>query len=108
MQAHFGDLACLSPAERRDELVAEREWLEKLPPQEQAEGIRGMARDVLSLGTQLQRVPGEHREQIAPRVLAVAEAYQTVFTRLRGERRERFAPVLHALNNLQQHLMQIR
>jgi hypothetical protein len=41
-------------------------------------------------------------------VLAVAEAYRTVFTRLRGERRERFAPVLHALNDLQQHLAQIR
>jgi hypothetical protein len=108
MQTHFGDLACLSPVEQRDELVAERELLEKLPPEKQAEGIRGMARDVLSLGTLLQRVPGEHRGRLAPRVLAVAEGYRTVFTRLRGERRERFAPVLHALNDLQQHLAQIR
>ena len=108
MRAHFGDLADLSPAERREELVAERESLERLPPGEQAEGIRGVARDVRSLGTLLQTVPGEHRGRLAPRVHAVAESYRAVFTRLRGERRERFAPVLHALADLQQHLAQIR
>ena len=108
MRAHFGDLADLSPAERREELVAERESLERLPPGEQAEGIRGVARDVRSLGTLLQTVPGEHRGRLAPRVHAVAETYRAVFTRLRGERRERFAPVLRALADLQQHLAQIR
>jgi len=108
MLRHLTDLSDLPPRERREEIHAELERLEGLPPDEQPAGLAQMARDVLSLATLLRSAPGEHREGLAADVLGVAWDYGVVLSHLPRSRREHFQPVAEALAELRSRLAAIR
>jgi hypothetical protein len=108
MHSHFGDLAGLSPGERREELASDLEAMLELPGDQREQRLERISTDILSLASLLQSVPGEHRAQIGPRVHAVAGDYWSVLSRLPEERRSLCAPLFAALEGLRQRLDQIR
>jgi hypothetical protein len=108
MRGHFSDLSRLPPVERRDEIRDAFKDLEALAPVERNRALARAAQDVRSLGTLLERVPGEHRGIIGPRILGVARDYATVLGRLPVEKRGLYGPVWGALHELETQLSQIR
>jgi len=108
MLSHFSELAALSPAERREEIQAELESLGRLGPDEQPTGIARLAGDILSLGSLLRTVPGEHRAAIGPQVVGVAADYWAVLSRAPGGQRSAFRQIVGALGQLARDLEQIR
>lgn len=107
-RAHFDDLSGLPPDERRDELAADLERIERLPPADREAALRRTADDVLSMAEHLRRTPGEHRGPVWEGVSGIANDYATVLDRMPGSRRERYAPIAAALGQLRIRLSGIR
>jgi hypothetical protein len=101
MRAHFQVLSYLSPAERQEEIAAHLDRLAALDEKRRPAGIAQLRAEILSLGSLLQGVPGEHRGRIGAQVRGVAQDYARVLERQKGKRRALFQPLSSALEELQ-------
>jgi hypothetical protein len=101
---HFGDLSRLSSEEVQEEVLADVEAIEQLPPEQRGAAVQQMVRDVLSLATVYGDTPGEHRGPVAPLVLGIARDYASALSGLPDDRRRRFTPVMNALSALADQL----
>jgi hypothetical protein len=102
MHEHLSELASLTGSDRREEIADELRRLESLSGDERQLAVRRIARDILSLGTLLKRVPGEHRGPVMGQVLPVARDYLHV---VRGRA---FPELREALAELEGELRAVR
>lgn len=107
MRDHFTDLVKMTSKERQEEIRADISAIESLPEDQREAGVRWMAGNVAGLASLLKSVPGEHRQQVAPKVAAVAQDYWNVMERLPKSSRARFDPVCQALVQLQKDYAEI-
>lgn len=105
---HFSDLSDLSSAERQEELAADLEAIDRLPPKQRDRAVQDVAADIVSMARLLKETPGEHRGPVAASVHSIGRDYWSVLSRLPPERRTRAAPLFHAVRELQWQLGQIK
>ena len=108
IQSHFFELARLPEAERREEVRADLEAIEKLPEDRRPGALERTAQDVLSMESYLHNDSSERRGPVWDYVYAVSLDYWTVLHRMPAARREAFAPVIGALVELRRRVERIR
>ncbi len=98
MHAHYHELTRLGAADRREELAADLDSADALPPEERAAAIGRVARDILSLGDYFEQTPEERSSVVAERARAIAADYGAALASRR--RSDEWNPAIRALARL--------
>lgn len=107
-QAYYTDLGALTSQERREELTADLDELDRVPLEEHDAALGQFIGDVAGLGTLFDRTPEEHRAGIRARLRLIGADYTEVLDSLHKDRRAELQKLVDAVRDLRERLREPR
>jgi hypothetical protein len=103
-QAYFEDFQALTPEERREEMAADLEELDRVPFEAEEAALARMVKDVSGLGLLFERNPPEQKVTLRARMRLIGADYWEVLSALPADRRTELRPLLDAVRALRERL----